>query len=395
MDVSKQHWINMELTKNVSFRILVPLSIPSEIGDVRDLPTRDWVVPGEKLILFVEMSRFISNLDEFSFYCAITDTDSSPQYKRNPNFIPLSSISTKQHLPGNLGTLKMKDGRTYFPSRIQVPNSRTNKFQISAFCLRNPDPVASFECYALQPFTVCWDRYLTPQSVIVQLSVLFHFPNDEKWKDKSIEISATNLKFSESAEDEPLYTSSIAIIKTSESSFNLSNGDSASIVFVLKPLSDDGAIRVAKMPLTFTISWTAPIVTEVKESKYQIDYVSTFPFNVGCQQADLVISAPMIKCELLKPSSIPLRITNMPSTGSNSSQPRTVDICFGSGKIQPMTKRQEIQFSGGYETKSIEFGFIPLCVGEHKLKIWAEIGKDIIYPMFPIFLSVDNPQSEK
>ena len=89
MDVSKQHWINMALTQNVRFNILVPLTIPSEINDVQDLPTRDWVVPGEKLILFVEMNRFISNLDEFSFYCAITDTDSSPQYNQQ-NFIPYS-----------------------------------------------------------------------------------------------------------------------------------------------------------------------------------------------------------------------------------------------------------------------------------------------------------------
>ncbi|OHT16319.1 hypothetical protein TRFO_41891 [Tritrichomonas foetus] len=372
MDLSSQHWINLELTRDIPFKIIIPLSIPDEIKDVANLETRDWLVPGEKLIIFVEMGRCITSLDEFSFYCTVTDAEHTPQFKRRQRFLSLSSMSTKKHLP-NLSTIKVDDGRMYFPVRIQVPNSTTRRYVVSAFCLRNTTPVTQLECYSLQPFIVTWSKHLTPQSIIVLLSIKCNIP--ENWKE-NIPISAANLKFNESAEDEQLFSKSIAIIKTADSSYTLSNGDVASVAFTLKPLSDEGAIRVSKMPLSFSISWKAS----------EIEYVATFPFNVGKQKSDLVISAPMVKCELLKPSSIPLRITNM------KNEPRKVDLCFGSGKIQPMTKRQEIDFQGGFEAKSIEFGFIPLCIGEHKLKIWAEDGEDSIYPMFPICLSVEKPQ---
>lgn len=387
MDVSKQHWINMELTHDIanSSRIIVPFSVPAQFDDVVQLQTRDWVVPGEILVIFIEINRCLSSIDEFSFYCSVTDTESSAKLKSNPNFVPLTSISTRPPIRSQLNIKKMKDGRVYYPVKIQVPIFQTKKYLISAFCLRNPDPIATCECFSLQPFSVIWSRHLTPQSVIVQFQVNCKLPEIDRWKRTSISIESANLKFSESAEDEPAFTSSVAIIKTSETSFSVSDGDSISLAFILKPLSDDGAVRIAKMPLTFTLAWIAPSIVPIEGN--QMQYIANFSFNAGYQQADLVISAPMTKCELLKPSSIPLRITSMPST----TEPRTVDICFDSGKIQPMTKSQQIHFKGGYEAKTIEFGFIPLCIGEHKLKIWAKSGDDIIYPMLPICLSVEKP----
>ena len=375
MDISSHYWINQELIKDVKFRIVIPHTNPGDDDDISSIRTRDWLVPGEKLIVFVEMGRTISTFDEFSFYCTVTDsehTPQSPQTPKNESLLNLSLAITKKPLPYT-PHIRKQDGKMYFPVRVQVPRTPSRSFIVSAFCLRNSTAVAQCECFSLFPFKVQRRVNMTPQSNVFQFSITCQLP--EKW-DKPIPISATNLKFNEAYEKEPAFTSSIAIIKTSESNFLLNNGEEASVAFILKPLSDDGAFLISSMRLSFWIYWSAD----------GIEYIYTYRFTIGAQEADLAISAPMVKCQLLKPSSIPLRIIN------KSKEARKVDLCFGSGKIQPMTKRQEIEFGGGYEAKSVEFGFIPLCCGEYILKIWAEIGDKTVAPQFPICFSVEKTE---
>jgi hypothetical protein len=104
----------------------------------------------------------------------------------------------------------------------------------------------------------------------------------------------------------------------------------------------------------------------------------------GNREADLVISAPLMLCKLLKPSVLLLRITRK----------RAVKICFGNSEIQPMMKSRKVAFESGEEGIVIEFGFIPLAVGEHQLQMWAKEGEKRITPMFPLCLSVQKPSAE-
>jgi hypothetical protein len=113
-----------------------------------------------------------------------------------------------------------------------------------------------------------------------------------------------------------------------------------------------------------------------------------FTVSTVDQETDLVISAPMISCELLKPSVLPIHITNI------GKKKRLLRLCFGCGEIQPMMKSRDVTFGEGDERSVVEFGFIPLAVGEHQLQIWAKEGDERIVPMCPLCLSVQKPPEQ-
>jgi hypothetical protein len=263
-----------------------------------------------------------------------------------------------------------------FPVRIKVPHSQLSGFLISPLCFGNPSNMqGSLMCFSLQPFSVVWHRFLTPQSVVIQFAIRCTLPDG--WT-TPIAVAGSSLKFSESAPGEPELASSIAIIPMGSAECALRNGDVLSVAFSLRPISDLGAIRIARLPLSFAISWAAE----------KNDYVSMFAVSLFEEDADLIISTPMTRCELMKQSVLPLRITNM------CDRSRTIKLCFGSGAVQPMMKDRELIFEPGDEGKVVEFGFVPLAVGEHNLNIWGEEKGRKIFPMFPICLSVQKPSTE-
>jgi hypothetical protein len=193
-------------------------------------------------------------------------------------------------------------------------------------------------------------------------------PNE--WKHKIV-VTRSNLKFQEQA----AFEENVAVTQAGIETCEMSSGDVLSVAFSIQAITDVGAALIAKMPLVFTISWTASTN----------EYLSKFFLTVGDKDADLVISAPIVSCELLKPSILPLRITNV------GKLKRVVKLCFGSGEIQPMMKSREVAFEEGEEGTVIEFGFIPLAVGEHKLSVWAREGDRKIVPLLPLCLSVQKP----
>lgn len=370
--MSSQYNVNVRLTQNVSYTIILP-ALGSKQVDIDSVATRDWLVPGEKTVVYVVTSPSLSPLEAFSCYCTVTDSEHTAHTERVPNQLVVASVAVKEPAP-DMAPFRLPDNRMVFPVRIQVPAIQPRRFLISAFCMRKTEPEPNpLTCFCLQPFSILWKRFLTPQSVIIQFSIECILPSE--WRDP-VEVVGTELKFSESASDESELTSSIAIIRSAETKCQLSDHDCLSVAFSLKPLSDRGAMKIAKIPLVFMVSWKAG----------EKEITSSFPLKVGEETADLVISAPMIKCELLKPSVMPLRVTNM------RKGVRKVLLCFGSGRIQPMMKNCEVVFEEGEEAKSIEFGFIPLSVGEHQLKIWAEEDGRTVAPMFPICISVHKPE---
>jgi hypothetical protein len=158
----------------------------------------------------------------------------------------------------------------------------------------------------------------------------------------------------------------------------MKSGDVVSVAFCVKAIADAGAVTIAKMRIEFTIGWIAE----------ENEYLSRFDVTVGDSAAELVISAPIMACELLKPCILPLRITNV------GKKKRTLKLCFGSGEIQPMMKSREVAFEEGEDGTVVEFGFIPLAVGEHRLDVWANEGEQKIVPMLPLCLSVQKPPEE-
>lgn len=375
--MSEQHYLNkLQTTNKLGYKLYLPAHITSQPTDIESIEQRDWVVPGEKALVLIEVSNSLSSFDTFNFYCIVSDSEHSSLSKKGDNILTATSLSLTPQ-SDTITNFKTKDGKMIFPIRIHVPISRASNLYISAFCLRGERQVALLECHSLQPFIVSWNRFITPQSIIIQFTVQCNLING--WN-QEIPISQANLKFDESHPEEYKYTQSIAILRTAENNYKLKNGDQLSLAFSLKPLSNEGAIRLAEMPLILSLEWKAPL----NDGEF-LQYLSTFPFKVGNDKSDLVISAPLINAELLKPSLMPLRITNMRDDS------RKIKICFGTGKIQPMSKSYLIEFEPN-ESKTIDFGFIPLCAGEHKIKLWVDEDEKIIKPMFPICLSVKKSE---
>jgi hypothetical protein len=365
--MSVQHRINLKLCQGVSFSIKLPLCVTKPM-DFDNIRTRNWLVPGEKALVLIEASPSLSSLDAFSFYCTVTDPKRTAHTEKQPDCVLPVSVALRDPLP-TIAPFRMADNRMIFPVKIQVPLLDSKHFVISAFCLRNAAPADLLTVFALQPFYVTWHRYLTPQSLVVRLLIKCNLPPE--WK-TCIPITSTSLKLNESVRGQSDFGLSIAIIGSGIETTELSDGDVFSVAFSLKPLSDEGAMRLGNLSLIFRMGWSA----DGKE------YSSLFLLQVGEEPADFVISAPMIECELLRSSVMPIRVTNM------NGKSRKVKLCFGSGKVESLMNSCELDFKEGEQTKSVEFEFIPLCAGEHQLKIWGEDGDKKIVPLLPICLSV-------
>jgi hypothetical protein len=372
--MSSQERIAEQLTKDVTFRIILPVSVPDEI-DIDNLKSRDWLVPGEKALVLIETSSSLAPLEAFSIYCTVTDSEHTPHSEYEANELPLSSVSLSCGLR-SISPFRLPDNRMIFPFRIQVPCQPSRSFDISTFCHRNPQSAAArLTCSCLQPFSVRWNQYFLPQSLLLSFEVRCQGPDG--WG-SPFPILDTSLKFDESISNESELRSSICIVRTNDSECSLDNRDIFNFGFSLKPQNDRGATYLSNLRLLFTITWKA------WDNIYQSIYRPTLE-NKCC---DLVISCRMIECEHLKASVIPLRLTNI------EGHCRHLRFHIGSGPIQPMMKQFDITFSEGEESQIYEFGFIPLCIGEHQLELWSEEGDHQLRPMFPICLSVKRSLSE-
>ncbi|EAX94400.1 hypothetical protein TVAG_194860 [Trichomonas vaginalis G3] len=360
-----------KLLKSASFRIILPAYTQIQPQDISKIKTRNWLVPGEKTIIFIEVKNCVGSMDAFLFYCTIVDLQKTPNPPEPANYVPVGGLIPNYTLP-NIQSFKTPDGILYFPIRLTVPLTCAQNVSLDAFCLRETEPVSKLKCFSFSPFKIYKTLNFTPQSMVVSINVNVNFP--QQWTD-SVSILSAALKFNEKIVSETDFSQKIAIISTADTSLQIYDGDIVTCVFALKPLNDLGGSAMANLPLVFNLTWRAD----------GSDYVSSFQFQSGTQPSDLVITAPSVKADLLKNSRMPITISSV-----GAALPRSVTLNFGSGNIQPMTRSIKLDFTSESTVKIIDYNFIPLVSGHHELDISAECDGKILRPLFPIFVEVSK-----
>lgn len=355
-----------ERIQNLSFRILLPQTSPNSPDfDIANMKLRNWVVPGETIFLFVEVTGLVSN--DISFHCIASDSEHTQPIGNSPNALIQQSVTHCQVFQ-NLNPFSFNNKR-YYPVHVQIPNFRAVKFIISAFCYDILKPVTSIICYSIRPFDIEYKKHITQQSVLLEILIKCR----NVWN-YDIFIKGENLRFDDSFSDEMNYSSSIVILKNFKeiNNFYFEDGDELTLAYSMKPLNDYGAKCINDLHIMFSLEW------EIDGEKF----ISNFNKSILNKVSDLLISTRMMKYQLFKNSSLEMTITNL----SNSE--RKVNLCFGDGNIQPITKFSEIIFSSSERTKKIEFKFIPLSIGQRKLNFWIEENERKLEPLFPIYLTI-------
>ena len=362
--------VNQRLTQYGNFRIILPENLQNLPEDISQVKTRDWLVPGEKTILFIEVKNCLNSADSFSFYCNVINNQDQNITEPEENFLPENNLIRNYNLP-NAIISKSNDGTIYFPTRVTVPLEFPKTMTISVYCFSTSgEPLAKLVCYTLMPFSVFRSLDVTPQSLIVSFKINASLP--EQWKEKLMILSAS-LKFEEKLITQKELSQNIAIISTNDVKTEICDGDVITAAFALKPLNDLGGSGMSNLPLVLHILWKA----------IDNEYTSVFSLSAGSKGSDLVIIAPSAKVELLKSARMPITLTNI-----SNQLPRKVTLHFRAGGIQPMTKSTTIEFNEEENVKVFDFGFIPLVSGHHLIDITAEVEGQILKPLFPIYVDV-------
>ena len=369
--------VNQKLTKYGTFRIILPENLQNIPEDVAQTKTRDWIVPGEQTIVFIEVKNCLNSPDSFSFYCN-TVKEKDQVHEETENSVQQTNLIQNYNFPTPKIT-KSKDGAIYFPTRLTVPIEFPKTMTIGVYSFgTSGEPLAQLICFTLMPFSVSRFIDLTPQSMIISFMINVNFP--EEWREK-VTILSASLKFEEKLVSEKELSQNIAIISTNDLHTEVYDGDVINSAFALKPLNDDGGSGMSHLPLVFHILWKA----------IDNEYTSVFSLTAGSGDNDLVIIAPSAKVELLKTARMPITLTNM-----GGKVPRKVTLHFPAGNIQPMTKSSTVEFNDDDEkVKVIDFRFIPLVSGQHLIDITAETEYKILKPLFPIYVDVYKQKSDE
>ena len=236
---------------NSSFRILLPQTSPNTLDfDIANMKLRNWVVPGETILIFIEISGSID--DEIRFHCIASDSENTQPFSYGSDTLIQQSITHCQVFQ-NLSSFE-QDNKIYFPVHVKVPNSRAEKFIISAFCYDILTPVTSIICNSVRPFDIMYKKYITQQSVL--LEIIIKCRKREDWN-FDILINNGNLRFDDSFYDEMNYSSSIAVINNFKeiNNYSIEDGDELSLAYSLKPLNDFGAKNINNLHVIFSLEW--------------------------------------------------------------------------------------------------------------------------------------------
>ena len=77
---------------NSSFRILLPQTSPNTLDfDIANMKLRNWVVPGETILIFIEISGSID--DEISFHCIASDSEHTQPFSYGSDTLIQQSIT--------------------------------------------------------------------------------------------------------------------------------------------------------------------------------------------------------------------------------------------------------------------------------------------------------------
>lgn len=359
-----------------TFRLILPMTNLKNKGDISTVKTRDWLVPGEKVILYIEIEN-LSVYDYYSYNCAITlyeeeNNHASDQDEKKSELLEISSL-VPSFSSQSFEEFKNDSGLLYVPISISCPVKRCQYLDINLY-YNNTEIKASLRCKMLIPFTIYKNYYYAPQSIIMSFKIYCNFPGFNE----DIFISSSSLRFDENAITGMNHFNDIIIVPSNDISQKVMNEDVFGVAYALKPLNDSGQALLNALPLLFQLTWRT------------LDNSYTFVYDIKAngEKSNFVITAPSVSTTLLKMSKMQLTIAAV-----GEDLPKVVKLLFGEDKVQPMESVMSLEFTERERVKSIDFLFIPLTTGQHELDVALEFNGKLTRPLLPVYINVCNSEN--
>ena len=372
--------VDSSIISTMTFEAFVPAD-PCNCfsGDVHEVATRSWAVPGETLYFFVKTSPSVLQLDAitFSAYVSRKAIRSRRSTVMNPitptvcaDYIDITGTTTHHSFP-TMKPFRLETGHGIYPMLVKVPLDLMVPFYIDVFIPRNKTPIARVEMRIVHPFSVTWELHASTVSLVAQFTcsvALKGLPIT------SLELENTHVAFlTKPSNSDDDFASNIEIVKPANVQATMKDDDCISSVFIMRPLTEAGASLLANNLLEFMIDWRFE----------NLRFTNHFMAEVSNECLGYALLLPPVTTEVMKRVTVPMRITNM------RSQKQNIDLVFEGGPIQPTVQRLKVPELQIGDSCTLDISLLPLVAGCHVFNFWAE-GDDghRIRPLFPTYIRV-------
>ncbi|KAH0790592.1 hypothetical protein GPJ56_005447 [Histomonas meleagridis] len=363
-----------DLIESFSLELIIPEDPEHCFEDVDNCPQRRWAVPGEDLFLFIKTSPSAFHINCLSFNVRIVGTHLS---SRRSTFGHMSTS-----LMTNLDQIKtivnhsfppMTPFRTdsdciIYPLKILIPPTMRTQFKIEAYIPGRAKSIQSHTLQIFSPFNVFFRSEPTTGSLILQFNIecdlRMNLPVELESTD--VEIEAENPQILHD------FQSNIKITNPSNIKCTVKNEMSLSSIFIFVPLTSIGASMLPHLITNFSINWNVK----------SLSFKSVWTTDIEKETFGISILIPPITAKVNQTTTVPFRLTNANDVA------KSIDLVFEGGYIQPVAKRVHVPNIEPNSSTTIDISLLPLAVGYHPLKFWAENAQKRIEPMFPTYVFV-------
>ena len=289
--------------KKQEFTLLLPEKSEFIPNESQNLPTRNWVFSGERILLFLKMENVVNIGESFSFFCSSIECNI-----RDPNSLTISTsqfnldqkaansyigtnifldrLSSTKILP-NPSPIYKSDGISFFPLKFTIPLTSDKKITIGAFQSLSESPLATATFTVVDPFCIHRRFSYAPQTYFVSFCVKANIPNDincfvirngegdsqENAKEDNqqtgeenennsetrsgIVIKSVRLSVNDKIFTDETITQNICIIPVHDVNQEVFyDNDEISLTYMVKVLNSLGSVHISNLPLALNIIWT-------------------------------------------------------------------------------------------------------------------------------------------
>lgn len=372
---------NDTIVQQMKFKLIIPLDPIECTKDIENCQTRNWGVPGEILYFYIITSSTVLQLDTLSFSVFINKKQ-APSSRSTISFseaisdshqlLDICETRTLHELNLKNTPFRLPDGRAVYPLSIRIPINMATPFNIDIYLPRTQIPVLRTEMVPLVPFDISVRQQSTAISTVIHYNIFASLKSTEA---KKIHIDNVDVEFdTRPPHNNEDIISNLKIVKPLESfaECDIKADDHFSVLFSVIPLTEKGALMLSNLSLNFLISWRYEnlVYTTVWESKFKSP-------SLG-----ITLLVHPIPIHLMNLASIPLKISNF------NKEKRTIQLFFDNGPLQPVMEKYQLPEIEPNSSITVNIGVLPLSVGYHQLKFWAEENGEKIEPLFPTYISV-------
>lgn len=372
---------NDSIFQQMKFKLIIPVDPIKCSENLEQCPTRNWGVPGEILYFYILTSSTILQLDSLSFSIFVNKKQApssrstlsySEAFPSTHKSLDICETRTLHEFNIKNAPFRIPDGRAVYPLSVRIPITMTTPFNIDIFLPRTQVPVLRAEMVPLIPFDISVLQRSTSISTIIHYNILATLRSTSV---KKVQIDDADVEFdTKPPHNNEDIISNIQIVKPCQKfvKCKVQSDDQFSVLFSFIPLSEIGALMLSNLALRFLITW-----------RYEnLSYTTVWESKFESASLGITLLVHPVTAQLMNSTSIPMKISNF------KDEKRNIEIFFDNGPLQPVMEKFKVSEIEPNSSITVNIGVLPLSVGYHQLKFWAEENGERIEPLFPTYISV-------